>query len=622
MRKLRKNIILTVLMILCMLAGTAVYQQYIGYEIYQGNAKQLQVTYQQVDQAFTLFTQRNWGVLTDWNANLQYIEDMEDKESAWKSFANRKNSWKYSDFYMFNEDDEFLTAAGRSGTADSIRGVFEEMYERGEPVAASYTSSGGDKKIVFASPLQEPFTMGQTTYTGVAVSYDADVVENLIVKDMFGEKSSCYVVNSKGETILSLKPRNGEEVNPGNLFTFLAEQVQFTKNTEENLVNAVRTPHEGYGKFRTALDSYYVICQPVGINDWSIVGIVQAGTIESGSTKIMSVTALMIAALSVCLLILIIRLITIHAKMELEQQQKLHDALEKQKQQLDHLFYGMTQIIDRYAAVDLVNDRYEYDEFLCREGLYTKQGCYHELVEAINSRYVVLSDAENIKMNQLLNAEYLRKTLRKGEGALKIEYGGRTENVYNIMHVVAVHWDAQGVPEKVMLIAQDIGERHELENLANTDGLTGLFNERFFSTVLHRKESKKLPFTLYYLDLDHFKPINDTYGHDMGDKLLKEAAKRLLGCIREQDYVFRIGGDEFTLVIGNQLEQNQAEQMKKRIEEALLQPCVIEGHSLQIGVSCGYAMYPRESEDIAKVRILADQRMYAEKEKNHQKADR
>ena len=67
--------------------------------------------------------------------------------------------------------------------------------------------------------------------------------------------------------------------------------------------------------------------------------------------------------------------------------------------------------------------------------------------------------------------------------------------------------------------------------MANTDSLTGLFNERYFSRVLNICEAKKMPFVLYYLDLDRFKPVNDTYGHAMGDRLLKEISTRLLRCM-------------------------------------------------------------------------------------------
>ena len=213
----------------------------------------------------------------------------------------------------------------------------------------------------------------------------------------------------------------------------------------------------------------------------------------------------------------------------------------------------------------------------------------------------------------------MQKVLRKGKGSLKIEYSSRTGNIYKIMNVVAVEWNENEIPEKVMLIAQDIGKRHELENLANTDGLTGLFNERFFSSILRQKEQKKLPFVLYYLDLDHFKPVNDTYGHDMGDKLLKEVAKRLQECIRNNDYAFRIGGDEFALIISANMTDHLCEQTKNRILQSLLRPYEIDQKTLLIGASCGYATYPLEAEDTKQIRILADQRMYTEKEQNHQK---
>lgn len=171
-----------------------------------------------------------------------------------------------------------------------------------------------------------------------------------------------------------------------------------------------------------------------------------------------------------------------------------------------------------------------------------------------------------------------------------------------------------------MMIGQDVGQKVELENLANTDGLTGLYNERYFSRVLANLEKKKLPFALYYLDLDFFKPINDTYGHDMGDKLLKAVAQRLQTCIRSRDCAFRIGGDEFAVVYRADLNETQRREKQALIVETLTQPYEIDGKRLQIGASCGYAHYPEDSAAAADIRILADQRMYAEKERNHQKS--
>lgn len=153
--------------------------------------------------------------------------------------------------------------------------------------------------------------------------------------------------------------------------------------------------------------------------------------------------------------------------------------------------------------------------------------------------------------------------------------------------------------------------------MANTDGLTGLFNERYFSRVLNICEAKKLPFVLYYLDLDRFKPINDTYGHAMGDRLLKEISARLLRCIRSRDYAFRIGGDEFALIVSADMDEEQRSRMAERIQTMLSAPIVIEGKLLSVGVRCGCACYPEDG-DASQVRITADSRMYAEKQHHHE----
>ena len=83
---------------------------------------------------------------------------------------------------------------------------------------------------------------------------------------------------------------------------------------------------------------------------------------------------------------------------------------------------------------------------------------------------------------------------------------------------------------------------------------------------------------------------------------------------------FRIGGDEFALIISAEMEDSLCMQTKMRLVQSLLLPYEIDGKTLHIGASCGYAVYPLETEDTGKIRILADQRMYAEKKENHRKA--
>lgn len=619
MNKISKFLTLVILIVVVLLFGIYQYRTFIQTEIYQENSEHLLANYEQVSRTFTLFTQRNWNVLADWDEYLQYISDSENTETAWHDFADRKNNWQYSDFYMFNEHCDFLTASNRKGTADSIRNCFQEMYSSGCPTISDYTASSGKHKVVFAIPLSTPFCLDNITYTGVAVSYDVTTVEDMISNNVYGDKSSCYLVNAKGRVILSLESQSEFLSEQENLFTFLKSNAVFSENTYDAVEHDLQKVVEGRAKFNSQGISYYMVYQPVGLNDWSILGIVQTAAVNSQDEKIMHVTIAAITVLAACLLLLLLRLSSLNAEYKLKHQELLHQALKAQKEQTDQLFYGMTCIVDRYTVVDLLKDRYEYHEY-SSNSLYPETGSYQNLLDTVARNYIVLSDTENIKISHLLNKEYLQKVLHKGNGIMKIEYSKRTENVYKIMNVVAVEWDEAGIPQKVMMIAQDIGKRHELENLANTDGLTGLFNERYFSSVLHRKEQKKLPFVLYYLDLDHFKPVNDTYGHDMGDKLLKAVAERLLKCIRSNDFAFRIGGDEFALIISAEMEDSLCMQTKMRIVQSLLLPYEIDGKTLHIGASCGYAVYPLETEDTGKIRILADQRMYAEKKENHRKA--
>ena len=619
MNKICKFLTLIILIVAVLLFGIYQYRTFIQTEIYQENSEHLLATYEQVNRTFTLFTQRNWNVLSDWDEYLQYISDSENTETVWHDFADRKNNWQYSDFYMFNEHCDFLTANNQKGTADSIRNCFQEMYSFECPTISDYTASSGKHKVVFAIPLSHPFCLNNITYTGVAVSYDVTTVEDMISNNVYGDKSSCYLVNAKGHVILSLESQSEFLSEHENLFTFLKDNAVFSENTYDAVEHDLQKVVKGRAKFNSQGTSYYMVYQPVGLNDWSILGIVQTAAVNSPDEKIMHVTIAAITVLATCLLLLLLRLSSLNAEYKLKHQELLHQALKAQKEQTDQLFYGMTCIVDRYTVVDLLKDRYEYHEY-SSNSLYPETGSYQNLLDTVARNYIVLSDTENIKISHLLNKEYLQKVLHKGNGIMKIEYSKRTENVYKIMNVVAVEWDEAGIPQKVMMIAQDIGKRHELENLANTDGLTGLFNKRYFSSVLHRKEQKKLPFVLYYLDLDHFKPVNDTYGHDMGDKLLKAVAERLLKCIRSNDFAFRIGGDEFALIISAEMEDSLCMQTKMRIVQSLLLPYEIDGKTLHIGASCGYAVYPLETEDTGKIRILADQRMYAEKKENHRKA--
>lgn len=292
--------------------------------------------------------------------------------------------------------------------------------------------------------------------------------------------------------------------------------------------------------------------------------------------------------------------------------EKERRAMLKQNIAMDQLIQGVTRIVERFAVCDLDSGIYEYYE-MNNESYYNPTGDYRELLQRMSGEYVVLTEKINIQMDDLLSPEHLRKVIMSEDDLYTFEYSTLDRSSYKVMSVIPVEWKGS-ILSKVMLIAQDIGQKHELEKLANTDALTGLYNERYLSERLKRNGKLRKKFAMFYLDLDRFKPVNDTYGHDMGDRLLKAVSRRLCKCIRKTDYAFRIGGDEFSLIIeeGN-INDEFCEMMVRRIKRVIDRPFNIEGRLLSVDTSCGYAIYPEHSQKIDEIRIMADHRMYEDK---------
>jgi len=175
---------------------------------------------------------------------------------------------------------------------------------------------------------------------------------------------------------------------------------------------------------------------------------------------------------------------------------------------------------------------------------------------------------------------------------------------------------SQGIA--IIISISDLTERkrHEeqLFQKANFDSLTGLPNrglafDRLQQTlILARREGGK--FALMMLDLDHFKNVNDSFGHDVGDELLQEVARRMTQCIRASDTVARLGGDEFSLLLPELGDAMEAEMIAQKIINACTKPLFIDGHNIRIGVSIGITIYPDDGEHQEVLFKNADIAMY------------
>ena len=156
-------------------------------------------------------------------------------------------------------------------------------------------------------------------------------------------------------------------------------------------------------------------------------------------------------------------------------------------------------------------------------------------------------------------------------------------------------------------------QKKGLDLLANTDPMTRLYNERYLTSKLKTLIHRETPFGLYYLDLNKFKVVNDSYGHDVGDKLLIAVAERIQDSIRDEDYACRIGGDEFAVIISADYEDAEYDRLRKSIKKAVEAPFAVDEIHLYPTVSCGYARYPHDEQSMDRLIKIADQRMYREK---------
>lgn len=154
----------------------------------------------------------------------------------------------------------------------------------------------------------------------------------------------------------------------------------------------------------------------------------------------------------------------------------------------------------------------------------------------------------------------------------------------------------------------------QVEYMAYHDVLTGLPNRGLFSKLLLQElalaKRHKRGFSLLFLDLDRFKYINDTLGHDAGDQLLIEVGQRLTDCLRDSDVVARLGGDEFVALLHCHQDENCAETVAQKIVSAVAEPYHILGHELNITISIGISMFPQHGEDEHVLMKNADTAMY------------
>ncbi len=300
------------------------------------------------------------------------------------------------------------------------------------------------------------------------------------------------------------------------------------------------------------------------------------------------------------------------------------------------------------------------DEQTCRAILVdiTERKDHEEKLKLSNLVYqaigeaIMVADADNqiVTVNPAFT-ELTGYTLQEavGQSTALLKSGHQSEAFYQIMwHALETtgHWqgeiwnrrkngeiylewltintvydDQNNVRHRVATFSDITDQKHAEQTIwqqANFDSLTGLPNRHMFYERLAQEMKKSrrvgLPLALLFLDLDHFKDVNDTLGHCKGDLLLQEMAQRLLNCVRSTDTVARLGGDEFTIILAELQEQDSIERLTQDILCQLTKPFELAGEVAYVSVSIGITLYPEDTDDIDVLIKNADQAMYAAKD--------
>ncbi|MBA3563734.1 MAG: EAL domain-containing protein [Gammaproteobacteria bacterium] len=209
-----------------------------------------------------------------------------------------------------------------------------------------------------------------------------------------------------------------------------------------------------------------------------------------------------------------------------------------------------------------------------------------------------------------LRTSHEKELIRKHHGSVPVLLNGviveGTDGEERVWFTVESHAELKQAQQKLL-------------RLSLYDDLTGLANRKLFrdnvvKSLAHaRREQTRL--ALLYLDLDGFKPVNDTLGHDAGDKLLRMVANRLKSTLRVDDFIGRLGGDEFAVLIEDVGSPDDAANVADKIIDTLAQPFNINGHQVHVGTSIGIAIGPANGADAAALARFADVAMYKAKDR-------
>jgi diguanylate cyclase (GGDEF)-like protein/PAS domain S-box-containing protein len=302
------------------------------------------------------------------------------------------------------------------------------------------------------------------------------------------------------------------------------------------------------------------------------------------------------------LLVAVVRDITERLKAEAE----LRDSEQRFRVAFNQAAVGLAHVAPEGRWV-MVNQK------LCEIVGYTQK-------EMLNLRYQDLTHPDDLAVDIEVGRRMLAGEVH--EQSREKRYRHKDGHYIWVNLTSSLVWDANGKPKYYSTVVEDISRRKQVEgelaHLVNHDVLTGLPNR----SLLLDRLSQAIAFAnrlgdevaVLLIDLDRFKNVNDSLGHDVGDRIITEISQRLISRVREGDTVARWGGDEFVVVLGDVTHEDAVANFAQKLLETLSQPMTIEEHELYPAGSIGISLYPKDGDQPAVLLKNADTAMYRAKE--------
>lgn len=284
--------------------------------------------------------------------------------------------------------------------------------------------------------------------------------------------------------------------------------------------------------------------------------------------------------------------------------QRLNVEIQEAKEEIELVFNTSPDaaIISRFSdgLIVQVNEGFCTLSGFSREEVIGKSSHELGIWKNLQDRQRLINELE--KSGTISNCEIL---FQKKDGSTRHSLmSAKIINLHDCKHIIS--------------LTKDISERKRMEeqirHMANHDALTGLptlrlFNDRL-SMAIKDAERKRTSIAVMFLDLDDFKSVNDHFGHEIGDKVLKEVAVCLCACLRQTDTAARVGGDEFLIIAPGNNARKSALRIAEKVISCIPRPIVLEGIQVEIGISIGIALYPEDGTEMRKLIKMADEAMY------------